>query len=62
MYFSDLGMALKTSGCTRKFSARTDLGVRATQSVSRKVESSEKLPSSKMRRNSVPLGLRPCSE
>jgi len=62
MYFSLSGMALKTSGATRKFSASTDLGVWAIQSVSRKVESSEKLPSSNTRRNSVPLGLRPWSE
>lgn len=34
----------------------------ANQSVSRNVDSSEKWPSSKIRRNSVPLGLRPCNE
>ena len=62
MYFSFSGRFLKVSGGRRKFSAMTDTGVRASQSVRMKVLSSEKLPSSKTRRNSVPLGLRPCSE
>ena len=59
MYFSS-GIFLKTCGLSPKFSPSTDLGVCLSQSVRRKVDSSEKPPSSKMSRNSVPLGPRPC--
>ena len=38
---------------------KQEIGEVPSQSVKMKVDSSEKLPSSKIRRNSVPLGLSP---
>ena len=48
------GMRSKALSGTPKFLARTSFGVWASQSLSRKVSSSEKLPSSKTSRNSQP--------
>src|SRR5580658_6306232 len=54
MYSSWVGTQATSLGGTPKFFAITSLGVRESQSVRRKVEFSEKVPSAKTSRNSHP--------
>ncbi len=62
MYSSCSGIGLKAATGTPKFFAKTSGGVCAIHVVGRKVLYSEKLPSSKTSRNSVPSGSRPWIE